>query len=154
MKADLAEVSLHTTYHWQAQVAAIAGHVRAPHGSSDACAACPELAPLWSGNMRRVRPAGSFYFRRPARSSRRIVARSRWRAPPEQVQAVDLTNWKRSHAKLALGLKFHEDHRYLTDGNGRRWGSRSVGEASRKRPCDEPVGEAARKRPCDDDDEA
>ena len=102
--------------------------------------------------MRRVRPAGIF-FPPPSRSSRRIVARSRWRAPPEQVQAVDLTNWKRSHA-LALGLKFHEDHRYLTDGNGRRWGSRSVGEAARKRPCDEPVGEAARKRPCDDDDEA
>ena len=102
--------------------------------------------------MRRVRPAGIF-FPPPRLSSRRIVARSRWRAPPEQVQAVDLTSAERSHAKLDLGLELHEGHLYLRDGNDRRWGSRSVGEAARKRPCDEPAGEAARKRPCDDDDD-
>ena len=50
---------------------------------------------------------------------------------------MDVTNAKRSHAKLVLGLEFHEDHLYLRDGNNRRWGSRSVGEAARKRPCDD-----------------
>ena len=68
------------------------------------------------------------------------MAWSRWRAPPEQVQSEELTNLKRSHARLSLGLKFHEDHLDLRNGNGRRWGS-------------QPVGEAARKRPRDDDDD-
>ena len=66
------------------------------------------------------------------------------------MQAADVTNAKRARLKI-LGIELDEDLpaipddgiARLWDGNDELWGSLPVGEASRKRPCDD-----------DDDDDA
>ena len=68
------------------------------------------------------------------------------------MQAADVTNAKRARLKI-LGIDLDEDLpaipddgiARLWDGNGELWGSLPVGEASRKRPCDDDD---------DDDDDA